>query len=68
MILGTGSAGGLILYTAFARDIYIFSVYIWVVLSLFQAADAHSGYGRFIGSQSIEPGTNDKWINFPWSL
>ena len=68
LILGTGTITGPILYTAFARDLHIFSVYIWIVLRLFQAVDAHSGYGRLIGTWSVEPGTNDKWTDFPWSL
>jgi len=53
LILGTGTIAGPILYTAFARDLHIFSVYIWIVLRLFQAVDAHSGYGRFIALDQL---------------
>ena len=47
MILGTGTIAGPILYCAFRRDLHIFSVYVWIVLRLFQAIDAHSGYGEY---------------------
>jgi len=50
LILGTGTIVDPFLYTDFARDLDIFSVYIWIVSRLFQAIDAHSGYGRFIGT------------------
>jgi len=60
LILGTGTIAGPILYTAFARDLHVFLILIWTTLRLFQAGDAHSGYGRFIGSLSVEAGTNDQ--------
>ncbi|KAF7328927.1 Methylsterol monooxygenase [Mycena venus] len=43
-ILGTGTIAGPILYCAFASNFHIYSMYIWIVLRLFQAIDAHSGY------------------------
>ena len=46
-ILGTGTIAGPILYCYFARDLHIFAVYIWITLRLFQAIDAHSGYGQY---------------------
>ncbi|THH04281.1 hypothetical protein EW145_g5640 [Phellinidium pouzarii] len=47
IILGTGSIGGPLLYCYFTRNLHIITVYIWVILRLFQAVDAHSGYGAF---------------------
>ena len=44
-ILGTGTILGPILYCMFRHDLHIFTVYIWITLRLFQAIDAHSGYG-----------------------
>ena len=46
-ILGTGTILGPILYCGFRHDLHIFTVYIWITLRLFQAIDAHSGYGTF---------------------
>ena len=45
MILGTGTIAGPLLYCAFRGDLHIFTMYIWITLRLFQAVDAHSGYG-----------------------
>lgn len=44
-ILGTGTILGPILYCFFRRDLHILTVYVWITLRLFQAIDAHSGYG-----------------------
>ena len=44
-ILGMGTVGGPLLYCYFMRDLHIVTVYIWIMLRLFQAIDAHSGYG-----------------------
>lgn len=44
-ILGAGTIAGPILYCYFTRSLHIVTVYIWIVLRLFQAIDAHSGYG-----------------------
>lgn len=45
MILGTGTIAGPLLYCFFARNLHIFTMYVWITLRLFQAVDAHSGYG-----------------------
>ncbi len=45
MILGTGTVAGPLLYCWFRQDLHIVTVYIWITLRLFQAVDAHSGYG-----------------------
>jgi len=45
MILGTGTIAGPLLYCYFTRNLHIATVYLWIVLRLFQAVDAHSGYG-----------------------
>jgi methylsterol monooxygenase len=39
-----GTIGGPFLYCLVRPDLHIFTVYCWVVLRLFQAVDAHSGY------------------------
>lgn len=44
-ILGAGTIAGPLLYCYFMRDLHIIAVYIWITLRLFQAIDAHSGYG-----------------------
>ncbi|KAI0739612.1 C-4 methyl sterol oxidase [Daedaleopsis nitida] len=44
MILGFGTVVGPIAYCAFSHDLHIFTMYLWIVLRLFQAIDAHSGY------------------------
>ena len=44
-ILGMGTIGGPLLYCYFMRDLHIITVHIWITLRLFQAIDAHSGYG-----------------------
>ena len=46
MILGSGTIGGPLLYCAFRHDLHIVTVYLWITLRLFQAVDAHSGYGE----------------------
>ena len=56
LILGGGTISGPILYAWAAKtwfadhwagDFHILSMYTWIVLRLFQAVDAHSGYGEF---------------------
>ncbi|KII84776.1 hypothetical protein PLICRDRAFT_94923 [Plicaturopsis crispa FD-325 SS-3] len=54
-ILGTGTIAGPILYCYFARDLHIFTVYVWITLRLFQAIDAHSGYDFPWSLQHIVP-------------
>ncbi|PCH02284.1 Fatty acid hydroxylase [Penicillium occitanis (nom. inval.)] len=44
MCLGFGTVGCPILWCAFTGDLHILTMYIWIVLRLFQAIDAHSGY------------------------
>lgn len=44
MILGTGTIGGPILWALITGDLHVLTVYVWIVLRLFQAIDAHSGY------------------------
>jgi methylsterol monooxygenase len=44
MILGTGTVGSPILYCALTQNLHLSTVYVWIVLRLFQAIDAHSGY------------------------
>ena len=45
MILGSAIIGGPLVYCAFRHDLHIVTVYLWITLRLFQAVDAHSGYG-----------------------
>ncbi|KAG9084785.1 C-4 sterol methyl oxidase [Ceratobasidium sp. 370] len=47
LILGTGTIGGPLLFCWLTQNLYIFTVYVWVTLRLFQAIDAHSGYVPF---------------------
>jgi methylsterol monooxygenase len=44
MILGFGTVSCPILWCAFTGNLHILTMYIWIVLRLFQAIDAHSGY------------------------
>lgn len=44
MILGMGTVGAPILWCALTGDLHILTMYAWIVLRLFQAIDAHSGY------------------------
>ncbi|TRM66915.1 hypothetical protein BD626DRAFT_452223 [Schizophyllum amplum] len=43
-ILGAGTICGPLLYCYVTQNLHIFTVYLWIVLRLFQAVDAHSGY------------------------
>jgi methylsterol monooxygenase len=52
-ILGTGTILGPLLYCYFMRDLHICNVYLWITLRLFQAIDAHSGYGAWTSSPLI---------------
>jgi methylsterol monooxygenase len=52
MILGTGTICGPLLYCWFKPNLHIVTVYIWISLRLFQAIDAHSGYGKSTSSCS----------------
>ena len=53
MILGTGTIVGPLLYCKFTQNLHIVTVYIWITLRLFQAIDAHSGYGKLISYSHI---------------
>lgn len=44
MILAFGSVGVPIVFAAVTRNLHILTMYCWIVLRLFQAIDAHSGY------------------------
>jgi methylsterol monooxygenase len=45
MVLGLGTVGSPILWSACTGgDLHILTMYAWIVLRLFQAIDAHSGY------------------------
>ena len=43
-ILGSGTIGGPFLLCALTKNLHILTVYVWIVMRLFQAIDAHSGY------------------------
>ncbi|PPQ68122.1 hypothetical protein CVT24_002948 [Panaeolus cyanescens] len=43
-ILGAGTILGPLIYCFFTQNLHIITVYLWIVLRLFQAIDAHSGY------------------------
>lgn len=69
MILGTGTIVGPLLYCKFTQNLHILTVYIWITLRLFQAIDAHSGYGKLTLCSPIY--TSRLLIlreDFPWSL
>lgn len=45
IILGTGTVGGPLLWCYLSSgNLHIITMYIWIILRLFQAVDAHSGY------------------------
>ncbi len=44
MLLGLGTVGSPILICCVTGDLHLFTMYSWIVLRLFQAIDAHSGY------------------------
>ncbi|OLL24584.1 Methylsterol monooxygenase [Neolecta irregularis DAH-3] len=44
IVLGLGTVGSPILYTAITGNLHLVTVYAWIALRLFQAIDAHSGY------------------------
>jgi methylsterol monooxygenase len=44
MVLGAGTVIVPIIWTMVTGDLHILTMYIWIVLRLFQAIDAHSGY------------------------
>lgn len=44
MLLAIGTVGSPILWVSLTGDLHLFTMYMWIVLRLFQAIDAHSGY------------------------
>ncbi|RPB23126.1 putative C-4 methyl sterol oxidase Erg25 [Terfezia boudieri ATCC MYA-4762] len=44
MMLGFGTVGIPIVWCAMTGNLHVLTMYIWIVLRLFQAIDAHSGY------------------------
>ncbi|ODV88622.1 hypothetical protein CANCADRAFT_125727 [Tortispora caseinolytica NRRL Y-17796] len=44
MILGLGTIGPPIVWCYITKNLHLITVYVWVILRLFQAVDAHSGY------------------------
>ena len=48
-ILGAGTICGPLLYCYFTQNLHLLTVLTWIVLRLFQAIDAHSGYGEYCG-------------------
>lgn len=44
MILAFGTVGIPVMWSAFTGDFHVVTMYSWIVLRLFQAIDAHSGY------------------------
>lgn len=43
-MLGIGTIFSPVLYSAITGDLHLLTMYSWIVLRLFQAIDAHSGY------------------------
>lgn len=52
-ILGAGTICGPLLYCYFTRNLHLLTVFSWIVLRLFQAIDAHSGYGQYPVQQGL---------------
>lgn len=46
LFLGIGTVGSPLLYCALSGNLHIVTVYTFITLRLFQAVDAHSGYGE----------------------
>lgn len=44
MFLGLGTVGSPVLWVLITKDLHLFTMYMWIVLRLFQAIDSHSGY------------------------
>ena len=72
-ILGAGTICGPLLYCYFTQNLHLLTVLIWIVLRLFQAIDAHSGYGHYL-LKLVFIRSLDKlnsvffFLDFPWSL
>ncbi|EON96620.1 putative c-4 sterol methyl oxidase protein [Phaeoacremonium minimum UCRPA7] len=44
MLLAAGVIGSPVVWVAITGDLHLMTMYVWIVLRLFQAIDAHSGY------------------------
>lgn len=55
LILGAGTLTGPMLYTVITGKFHIFTMYVWIILRLCQAIDAHSGYDFPWSLQHILP-------------
>ncbi|CAN3354948.1 C-4 methylsterol oxidase [Diutina catenulata] len=44
MLLGLGTVGIPVVFCMITQNLHLFTVSIWIILRLFQAVDAHSGY------------------------
>merc|ERR1711939_706069 len=56
LILGTGTIAGPLLWCLFSKgNLHIITMYVWIILRLFQAVDAHSGYDFPWSFQHIFP-------------
>ncbi|KAK0715834.1 C-4 sterol methyl oxidase [Lasiosphaeris hirsuta] len=44
MLLGFGIVGSPIIWVSVFGDLHLLTMYVWIILRLFQAIDAHSGY------------------------
>ncbi|SPQ23627.1 ef4704a5-2ec0-4f44-b317-f27d54acfc3d [Thermothielavioides terrestris] len=44
MLLGFGIVGSPIVWVSLTGDMHLLTMYLWIILRLFQAIDAHSGY------------------------
>jgi methylsterol monooxygenase len=68
MILGFGTLGGSLILCLFT-EVHFITFFIWVILKLFQAIDAHSGYGEeFQFACSHRLFILSGFLDFPWSL
>jgi methylsterol monooxygenase len=67
-ILGAGTIAGPFLWCYFMQDLHIVTMYIWITLRLFQAIDAHSGYGTFSTLSFVRMILTVPRTDFPWSL
>lgn len=68
LILGAGSLSGPILYCWYTQEFHILTAYVWIVLRLLQAIDAHSGYGMHQLPFPINDNLISCVTDFPWSL
>ena len=67
-ILGAGTICGPLLYCYFTQNLHLLTVLIWIVLRLFQAIDAHSGYGQYLKCLFCHDKVLLAFLDFPWSL